>query len=116
MNAQMLLENFGSIANAPGGVKRLREMIYYLGVTGALCRQEPAEGSGALLLAQVEEEKRDKISKNNFKRSPKLENLRDMFSESLPVIPKTWTWTRLIDIGEISPKNEAEDDAMASFA
>lgn len=116
MNAKMLLENFGYIANAPGGMKRLREMIYYLGVTGALCRQDPTEGNGTLVLAQFEKEKQNRISAGTFKRSPKLENLRDTFSESLPVIPKTWTWTRLVDIGEISPKNEAEDDAMASFA
>jgi type I restriction enzyme S subunit len=41
MNAQMLLENFGPIANAPGGVKRLRELILQLGVQGKLVEQRP---------------------------------------------------------------------------
>ena len=41
MNTQMFLENFGPIANAPGGVKRLRELILQLGVQGKLVEQRP---------------------------------------------------------------------------
>src|SRR5690606_35489090 len=30
-------------------------------------------------------------------------------------LPSGWEWTRLIDIAEINPKNDAEDDMLASF-
>ncbi len=116
MNAQIFLENFGYIANAPNGIKRLREMIYYLGVTGALCQQNPEEGDGLSLFEIIDKEKQTRIEQRLFKHSPKLENSKDTFNEFLPEIPDTWAWTRLVDIGEISPKNGAEDDEMASFA
>ena len=30
-------------------------------------------------------------------------------------IPSTWRWTRLLDIGEINPRNEAPDDLLVAF-
>lgn len=116
MNTQSFLDNFRHIANAPGGVQRLREMIYYLGVTGAICKQDPSEGDGGALLEDIYEKKQTRIEQGQFKRSARLENLKDTFIESMPDIPKTWVWTRLVEIGEISPKNVAEDDALTSFA
>jgi type I restriction enzyme S subunit len=116
MNAQSFLANFEHIANAPNGIKRLREMIYYLGVIGALCPQNRAEGNGAELLEVIEREKQTRIEQGLFKRSLKFENLKEMFTESLPDIPEAWVWTRLVDIGEINPKNDADDDVMTSFA
>jgi len=116
MNALTFLANFGHIANAPQGIARLRELIYNLAISGRLCEQQANEGDGRLLLEQIERKKLALINRRAFKRSPKIESLHGAFQEGLPEIPSSWTWSRLVDVGEISPKNEAEDGAMASFA
>jgi type I restriction enzyme, S subunit len=38
MDAQIFLDNFGTIAEAPGGVQRLRELVLDLAVQGRLDR------------------------------------------------------------------------------
>ena len=38
------LNEFGAVANAPGGVQRLREMILQLAVQGKLVEQNPEIG------------------------------------------------------------------------
>ena len=53
--------------------------------------------------------------RGEYKHSPKLENLRNAFSENQPKLPDSWAWSRLVEVGEISPKNESEDDTIASF-
>src|SRR5512133_3414378 len=40
MNPLEFLDNFGAIANAPGGVKKLREMILQLAVIGKLVEEK----------------------------------------------------------------------------
>lgn len=45
MDAQQFLAEFGHIANAPGGIECLRELIYQLAVTGRLAPQEAEEGN-----------------------------------------------------------------------
>ena len=116
MNAETFLANFGHIANAPEGINRLREMIYNLAVTGALSEQRDEEKDGRALLTEIREKKQHLIEAGMYKRSPKLENLRDAFNEALPKIPSSWAWARLIDVGEISPKNKTDEDTVASFA
>ena len=43
MNADNLLENFEILADAPGGIDRLRELLLHLGVSGKLLPQISAE-------------------------------------------------------------------------
>src|SRR5689334_15461034 len=112
MNTQTLLANFGYIADAPEGVVRLREMIYNLAVTGALSDQRPEEGDGHALLTELGRKKQHLIEAGEYKRSSNLENLRAEFNEALPRLPSTWAWSRLVDVGEINPRNVADDDTM----
>lgn len=57
MDAQQFLAEFGHIANAPGGVARLREMILVLAASGDLAPAEDPENAAPLLLS-IEEQKR----------------------------------------------------------
>ncbi|NWL17784.1 restriction endonuclease subunit S [Pseudomonas umsongensis] len=114
MDAQQFLAEFGHIASAPGGVQQLREMIYQLAITGALTPQIEAEGDACTLLVDIAASRERLINKKAYKRLRKLE------SEALDIpvhvgIPASWCWTRLLDIGEISPRNDAPDEALASF-
>ncbi len=54
MDAKQFLAEFGHIANAPGGVARLRELIYQLAVTGRLVAQRSEEGDASLLIRPAE--------------------------------------------------------------
>lgn len=114
MDTQQFLAEFGHIANAPGGVQQLREMIYQLAITGALTPQVEADGDARTLLADIAASRERLIGRKAYKRLPKLE------SEVLDIpkfmeLPGAWCWTRLLDIGEISPRNDAPDEASASF-
>ncbi|MEB4592613.1 restriction endonuclease subunit S [Candidatus Thiothrix sp. Deng01] len=106
MDAKQFLAEFGHIANAPGGVQRLREMIYQLAVTGLLSQQVEDAKS---LLQKIELERERLIKKGKYKRIPKLEKEPLLVARNIS-IPKAWVWTRLLDIGEISPKNKLEDE------
>ncbi len=113
MDARQFLAEFGHIANASGGMARLRSMIYQLAVTGRLVAQDPAEGQANELLATASNIREQLIREHKFKRAAKLE------SEPLVVpkiiIPPTWQWSRLLDLGEINPRNQGEEDAFATF-
>lgn len=80
MNPNLFLADFSHVANAPEGINRLREMIYNLAVTGALSVQRHGEGDGHSLLKGIEAKKKALSDAGEFKRSIKLENLRDAFN------------------------------------
>lgn len=113
MDAQQFLAAFGHIANAPGGVARLREMVYQFAVTGKLVQQKTEEGSGAELLKQVGTLRNRLISEKRFKRVAKIESTV-MEAPKIP-LPSSWCWTRLLDLGEINPRNDAPEEALATF-
>lgn len=114
MNAIQFLADFKHIASAPGGVQRLRQMIYNLAITGDLTRQLSDDGDAKSLLRSIETERARLIEEKRFKRSPKLENQQIVTPNNIS-LPSSWCWSRLVDIGEISPKNESADDVLASF-
>ncbi|WP_313951062.1 restriction endonuclease subunit S [Accumulibacter sp.] len=114
MDAQQFLAEFGHIANAPGGIQQLREMVYQLAITGTLTSQLDTDGDARELLADISTLRDRLIREKTYKRLPKLE------AEALDIpsaieLPVSWCWTRLLDVGEISPRNDAPDEAAASF-
>lgn len=114
MDAQQFLAEFGHIANAPGGVQQLREMVYQLAITGTLTSQLDTDGDALELLAEISALRDRLIREKAYKRLPKLEaEMLDI--PSTIELPATWCWTRLLDLGEISPRNDAPDEANASF-
>lgn len=114
MDAQQFLAEFGHIANAPGGVAKLREMIYQLAITGTLTMQSESDGDAHALLADISAHRERLIGEKKYKRLPKLESAALAIPKGMK-LPATWCWTRLLDLGEISPKNEAQDESPASF-
>ncbi len=109
MNTETFLENFHTIANAPNGIARLREMILQLAVQGKLVEQNPNDEPASELLKKIEDEKlrvlRDLRGKKNITtkdtKSTKggSEAIKD---EDKPYkLPSNWEWVRLGDISEI---------------
>ena len=114
MDAQQFVAEFGHIANAPGGVEQLRQMVYQLAITGTLTLQTSADGDARELLAEIAQLRDQLIRDKKYKRLPKLEAQALSIPNGID-LPAAWCWTRLLDVGEISPRNDAEDEALASF-
>jgi type I restriction enzyme, S subunit len=92
----------------------LREMVLQLAVTGALSEQVSTDGTGHELAIQASRLKILEIDGGNFKSTARLESL----SLSIPsniTLPTSWTWTRLLDLGQINPRNECPDELEVSF-
>ena len=114
MDAQQFLAEFGHIANAPGGIAQLRQMIYQLAVTGSLtARGEDKEDAGDLL-ANIGETRQRLIRDKQYKRMLELESEPISPHQGI-LLPESWQWSRLLDIGEINPRNDAPDDQLAAF-
>lgn len=118
MDANQFLAEFGHIANSPGGIARLRELVYQFAVTGKLTRQREEEDGGAdSVLTNVARIRKQLIAEKKFKRSPKLESAQ--LVPPLIDLPPSWRWSRLLDLGEINPRNQLEEDSesvvMATF-
>jgi type I restriction enzyme S subunit len=99
MNADTLLENFEILAEAPGGIDRLRELILKMAVSGKLVEQSQGDGdAGELVPKYVANQKLmtddGVIGTQRFQRGSN--------SPQLPYhIPKNWRWHYLGDVGAI---------------
>ena len=114
MDSQGFLDAFEHIANAPGGIAQLRSMIYQLAVTGALTPRLEGGLSALELLRQVNETRQSLIKAKRYKRMLELEAEPVMPPQGIQ-IPQNWEWSRLLDLGEINPRNAADDDDLVAF-
>lgn len=106
MNAQMFLENFGPIANAPGGVKRLREMILQLAVTGTLTNRDQNDTEAGVLFRLNQQHRNRLIEKKELQAQKPLPQI-DV--ASVPwVLPDTWKWCRLGQVTSYGSTDKAE--------
>jgi type I restriction enzyme S subunit len=87
MDTKTFLENFGTIAEAPGGINQLRSTVIELAVRGRLSSPTESDSPISELLTDIE--KSGKISSSN-----RLAAL----AEPLWEIPSTWEWVRFKDI------------------
>jgi type I restriction enzyme, S subunit len=99
MNGQEFLKGFDILVAAPGGVNRLRALIYDLALCGKLVAQDPSDEPVANLMARLETE-RSVIEKAGCFRLAK---------KAAPVTapafqpPEGWTWTRLSNLAHPQP-------------
>jgi type I restriction enzyme S subunit len=87
-----LVRHFDLIANAPGGVARLRELILTLAVQGKLVPQDPSDEPASELLKKIRAEKDRLIAEGKIKRDKPLADIPD---EEKPFeLPVGWAWER----------------------
>ena len=87
---------FDVIAEAPGGIERLRELVLQLAVRGKLVPQDRGEEPASVLLKHISDEK-FRLFREGKLRMPKP--LPPIATEEAPFeIPDHWEWVRLGDI------------------
>ncbi len=88
-----LVRHFDLIAQAPGGVARLRELILTLAVQGKLVPQDHSDEPASELLKKIRAEKDRLIAEGKIKRDKPLAEIAD---EEKPFeLPQGWEWVRI---------------------
>ncbi len=109
----MLLSKLNLLAIAPGGVARLRELILTLAVQGKLMPQDPKDEPASELLKKTRAEKDRLIAAGKIKRDKPLAAIAEGVKPF--GLPQGWEWSNLATVGVINPRNDASDEAIASF-
>jgi type I restriction enzyme, S subunit len=118
MASAPLVQHFDLIAQAPGGVARLRELILTLAVQGKLVPQDPSDEPASELLKKIRAEKDRLIAEGKIKRDKPLAEITD---EEKPFeLPASWTWTRFGDVsinrdGERIPVSSSDRESRAKM-
>ena len=93
------IEVFDTVAEAPGGVERLRELVLQLAVQGRLVRQDLDEEPAGKLVAELEGGKQRLLLEKVITK-PRYPSGVSVVQEPFEV-PETWQWLRLSDVSAI---------------
>ena len=106
MNVDTFLEQFGHLADAPGGIKKLRELILDLAVRGKLVEQDSNDEPAEKLLEKIKSNKQRMIESGEIKKGKEYPG-KDQLSYN--DLPSNWTQTTLFNIVRLisgsNPKN-----------
>lgn len=86
MHTKIFLDNFPTIAEAPGAIQRLRELVLALALRGRLVPQDPTDEPAGALLDMIADTKL--VSPSAITEPVKS-------GDALWVVPDSWRWTRL---------------------
>jgi type I restriction enzyme S subunit len=109
MNAARLLQHFDQISDAADAVLRLRRFVLDLAVRGKLVDQAEADEPASVLLSRIAAAK---VSVTKKSKGRTFANAAQVGPFS---VPNSWTFSCIADVGEISPRNEADADTTAAF-
>jgi type I restriction enzyme S subunit len=91
MDAKTFLTEFETIADAPGGVAKLRELILQLAVQGKLVPQDPNDEPASVIIDQITAEKYQDIGRQK--------HLLLTSDELAPFdIPNSWSFAPLVEL------------------
>ena len=113
MNADLLLAHYERITDAPDAIPRLRRFILDLAVRGKLADQNLNDEPASELLTHIATEKA-LLAKAGELRNSKAPPELSRGEWPFPIPPK-WRWSRISEIGTISPRNNVPDNLTASF-
>ena len=113
MNASQLLVNFDDISDASDAIPRLRRLILDIAVRGRLAEQDAQDENAAELINRIRAEKLRLMKGGSVRKEKSAPSLAE--DESPFPIPPNWRWSQLGEVGFINPRNNANDEAQASF-
>jgi type I restriction enzyme S subunit len=118
MDLKTFLENFDAIAEAPGGIPKLRSLILDLAVRGKLVAQNPEDEPASILLQKVH------LNRKHLLESGKLHQKKPpkpIEKDEIPHdLPEGWSWCRfgqIIDCyrGHNPPKLEFVNEPREGY-
>ena len=114
MDFNTFLDHFDTIAEAPGGIAKLKALILDLAVRGKLVPQNPEDESALDLLKKLKLEKERLLQEKKFLKSEKITPIK---LEDLPyTIPKEWALTRIgVICGSIVPNRDKPKSFSGGF-
>lgn len=99
MDAQQFLAEFGHIANAPGGVQQLQNLILQLAIQGKLVDPGEVSETSKTLLAYVKKNKNKLVVDKKLPREKPFPKISD---SELPIErPPHWEWTRFGEVWQL---------------
>lgn len=105
----LLIENFAAIAAAPGGIKKLRELILELAVRGKLVAQDSGDEPASELIDLLLEKKAKLLESGNVRRGKNL--VEDPEGKDACRSPLGWESRRLGEIAYIQMGNSPPGDS-----
>jgi len=94
-----LIKAFETLADAPEGVARLRELVLQLALRGKLVSQDPDDEPASVLLKNVTDLRARLAKKKEVKKPKKLPPVSD--DEVSFSLPTGWSWARLDGIAAL---------------
>ena len=90
------IEVFDMVAEAPGGIERLRELVLQLAVRGKLVSQDEGEEPPISILERNAKKKKCLVDQRKISKPKSLPRLS---LDEVPFnVPETWQWIRLGDV------------------
>ena len=110
----------------------LKKSILQEAIQGKLVPQIDSEGTAQELLEQIKAEKQKLVKEGKLKKSALNDSvifrgddnkyyeqvgieIVDITGEIPFPIPANWQWVRILDVFQLNPKNEADDETLAAF-
>lgn len=94
------------------GIARLRELILDLAIQGKLVPQDSTDETASKLLDRISLERKNLIKTGKVKSQKKIPEINE--NEKYFILPNTWEWARLIEIGNIFNGNSVNSSVKAS--
>ena len=103
MSPRFLLDHFDLLAEAPGGVARLRELVLRLAVRGKLVPQDPTDEPASELLKRIASERARLVKEGKIRTGKPLPPVG---ADEAPFeVPEGWVWCRLGELCSHGPSN-----------
>lgn len=99
MTTDLLFEHFDTLATAPEGIARLREMILQLAVQGKLGTQDERDEPANMLLDRIRKEKERLVKEGKIKREKPLDPINII--KAPHNLPKSWVIAYLNEVCEL---------------
>jgi len=103
-----LLANFETLAEAPNGIQRLRELVLELAVRGKLVEQDPRDEPAEVLLKKMRGQKLHP-GKIGAQETPQPHPDAGEFPHP---VPSTWLWVRLEQVAEYNGRSNVDPDEI----
>ncbi|MEM1386979.1 MAG: restriction endonuclease subunit S [Pseudomonadota bacterium] len=113
MHAETFLREFAPLAKGPGGVQKLRELVLNLAISGRLSTRYQSDGDAGILVEAAAKAIKGAIGDRTIRKPRYFE--KPAIADQEFDLPPNWISTTLGNLGLISPRNEALDDAISGF-